>query len=142
MTRGIRQQLHQNMVALISLAVALTGLTYNTWRNEKTEENRNLRASGFEIVLTLGELQQIVFFSHYDRDAERGSPRAGWTRVILLDDLSELMPAEVKIEIDELRATWAKNWGGLGSESDAEEQISSAIDSVRRETLNALAALE
>jgi hypothetical protein len=142
MTRGIRQQLHQNMVALISLAVAHTGLTYNTWRNEKTEENRNLRASGFEIVLTLGELQQIVFFSHYDRDAERGSPRAGWTRVILLDDLSELIPAEVKIEIDELRATWAKYWDGLGSESDAEDQISSAIESVRRETLQALAALE
>lgn len=142
MTQGIKQQLHRNMVALISLAVALTGLTYNTWRNEKTEDNRNLRAAGFEIVLTLGELQQIVFFSHYDSDPERGSPRAGWARVILLDDLSELMPPKVNLEADNLRAAWATNWDGLGNDSDAEEEISSAIDSVRRETLKALAALE
>lgn len=142
MTDGIKQQLHRNMVALISLAVALTGLTYNTWRNEQTEDNRNMRAAGFEILLTLSELQQIVFFSHYDRDAERGSPRAGWTRVILLDSLAELMPAEVSLDIDELRAIWAQNWDGLGGKSEAEQQISSAINSVRQETLKALAALE
>jgi hypothetical protein len=35
---SLRQQLRNNLVALISLAVALGGLSYNTWRNERTEQ--------------------------------------------------------------------------------------------------------
>jgi hypothetical protein len=142
MKGGIRDQLRRNVVALISLVVALVGLTYNTWRNELTEHNRNLRAAGFEMILTLGELQQIVFFSHYDRDQYRGNPRAGWTRVLLLDDLSEIMPGHVGEATDQLRATWDAQWDELGSEAVAEEQISAAIDQVRGETLEALGDLD
>ena len=142
MKGGIRDQLRRNVVALISLVVALVGLSYNTWRNELTEHNRNLRAAGFEMILTLGELQQIVFFSHYDRDQYRGNPRAGWTRVLLLDDLSEIMPGHVGEATDELRATWDAQWDELGNEAAAEEQISAAIDRVRGETLEALGDLD
>ena len=35
--KTIRQQIHSNLVALISLFVAVTALAYNTWRNETTE---------------------------------------------------------------------------------------------------------
>jgi len=142
MKGSIKVQFRRNLVALISLTVAMVGLFYNTWRNEVTEHNRNLRAAGFEMILTLGELQQIVFFSHYDHDKVRGNPRAGWTRVLLLDDLSEIMPAHVGEATDGLRATWAENWEGLGSEAAAEERISTAIDTVRVETLRALADLD
>ena len=41
----LRQQLRNNSVALISLVVALTSLAYNTWRNERTEHNRNIRTA-------------------------------------------------------------------------------------------------
>ena len=46
------------MVALISLAVAVTGLGYNTWRNEASEHNRNQRLVSIELLLMLGDLQQ------------------------------------------------------------------------------------
>lgn len=42
---GMREQIRNNAVALISLVVALAALGYNTWRNERTEANRNLRAA-------------------------------------------------------------------------------------------------
>ncbi len=69
MVTTIRQQLRNNAVALISLAVALTSLAYNTWRNERTEHNRNVRTATFEILTKLAELERVVFLAQYDHDA-------------------------------------------------------------------------
>ncbi len=45
---GFFNQIRRNTVALISLAIAVSSLSYNTWRNEKTEINRNQRiAAGY-----------------------------------------------------------------------------------------------
>ena len=60
MAQNVGQQLRSNAVALISLAVALTALGYNTWRNERTEHNRNIRVAAFEVLTQLGELQVVV----------------------------------------------------------------------------------
>jgi len=43
---NMREQIRNNMVALISLLIALSALGYNTWRNELTERNRNIRDAG------------------------------------------------------------------------------------------------
>lgn len=40
---NLLSQLQRNAVAIINLVVALTGLRYNTWRNEQSEGNRNQR---------------------------------------------------------------------------------------------------
>ena len=138
----IVEQIRRNLVALISLAVAFAALSYNTWRNEVTEDNRNVRAAGFEILLNLGELQQIVFLGHYDRDATRGNPRAGWARVLLLQDLSTIMPPPVGAASDVLAATWADDWAGLGGDDASARRISDAIDGARGTTLAALAELD
>jgi hypothetical protein len=37
-------------VALLSLAIALASLGYNTWRNETTESHRNARQAGFVVL--------------------------------------------------------------------------------------------
>ena len=42
----MREQLRSNMVGLISLVIALSALGFNTWRNELTERNRNIRDAG------------------------------------------------------------------------------------------------
>jgi len=42
----IRKQVHNNAVALISLFIAVGSLTYNSWCNETTEEQRNVRHAG------------------------------------------------------------------------------------------------
>lgn len=51
---SLRQQVRRNLVAIISLVLALLSLSYNTWRNEVTEYNRNIRQAGLEILVTLG----------------------------------------------------------------------------------------
>jgi hypothetical protein len=53
-------QIRRNAVALISLIIAVSSLSYNTWRNEKTEDNRNQRLAAFEVLLKLNELQQVI----------------------------------------------------------------------------------
>jgi hypothetical protein len=68
-------QLKRNTVALISIVIAVSSLSYNTWRNEKTEANRNQRVAAFEILMKLSELQQIVFHHYYDKDTQdKGNP--------------------------------------------------------------------
>ncbi len=53
--------------------VALTGMGYNTWRNEKTEINHNVRAAAFETLKNLGEAQTIVEYAHFKKDRTRAT---------------------------------------------------------------------
>ena len=64
----IRGQLRNNAIALISLLVALTSVSYSTWRDERTEHNRNIRSATFQILTKLADFERIVFLAHYDRD--------------------------------------------------------------------------
>ena len=61
---GFWGQVYRHRLALLSLLVALISLGYNTWRNEATEDHRNIREAGFQVLLQLGELQQIVSHRH------------------------------------------------------------------------------
>ena len=121
--------------------VAVTSLGYNTWRNEQSETNRNIRQGGFQMLIKLGELQEVMFFSHYDMDTERGNPRSGWARVLVIDDLGASLPDPVPDAADRLLATWEQNWQGLGSDDASAERVSGAIDALRREVLMALQSL-
>lgn len=141
MPASIKEQVRRNLVAIISLVLAILSLSYNTWRNELTEHNRNVREAGFEMLVTLGETHQIVFFLHYDQDHERGNPRLGWARVLLVADLATMMPSSVSQSADALKATWGKDWSRLGRDQAAAERVSGAIDDVRNATLEALARL-
>jgi hypothetical protein len=141
MLASFKQQVRRNIVAIISLVLAILSLSYNTWRNELTEHNRNVRAAGFEILLTLGEFHQVVFFLHYDKDEVRGNPRLGWAKVLLIDDLATIMPPSVEAAADSLTATWGADWPALGKDERAAERVSRAVDEVREATLEALAVL-
>ena len=55
------EQLSRHSLAVISLVVALSALSYNTWRNEQTEHNRNIRQAGFEMLLHIGALQRVTY---------------------------------------------------------------------------------
>ena len=56
----IIDQIRNNAVAIISLVVALTGLGYNTWRNEESEANRNIRDAGLFMMKEISHLQEVV----------------------------------------------------------------------------------
>ena len=139
---GWSQQIRQHSVAIISLVIALSSLAYNTWRNEQTEANRNVRAAGIELLLTLGELERVVFLSHYDQDQVRGSPRLGWAYALTIVDLAALTDEPAIESSHALLAAWRTNWDGLGVDDDAAKAISENIDQQRADMLAVLAALD
>ena len=136
------KQVQRHSVALISLAVALSSLAYNTWRNEQTEYNRNIRVAGIELLLKLGELEKVVFFAHYDKDKAAGNPRAGWAHALTVRDLGSLTPEPARSSSISLVEIWNQNWEGLGASEDARREISDSIDKTRSEVLGVLARLD
>ncbi len=136
-------QIRRNAVALISLIVAVSSLSYNTWRNEKTESNRNQRVAAFEILLKLGELQQVVFLHHYDKDTvNRGNPRLGWTYVLTIRDLSRVFPPPLPERSDELVEIWGWNWEGMEANKMSVDAILAGIEATRTDVLGLLQSLE
>lgn len=139
---SLTDQVRRNSVALISLAIAISSLAYNTWRNEQTESNRNIRVAGMEMLLKLGELERVVFFAHYDMDKQGGNPRLGWAYALTVRDLGALTPEPARSASRELIKVWQKNWPGLGQSDEAASKITDAIDKARSDVLGVLSGLD
>ena len=131
-------QFRANIVAIGSMAVALTGLAYNTYRNEKTEINHNVRAAAFETLKNLGEVQIIVDYAHFKKDRVRGDMRLGWGRITLIHDLSQVLPPPGPADADGLLAAWRDNVDKLEGETDAMIKITDEIQRLRLTTLDIL----
>jgi hypothetical protein len=139
---SILVQLRNNQLAIISLLVAFMALGYNTWRNELTEQNRNIRLAGFEMLVHVAELQRITYLAHYDKDLAEGNPRKGWSEVLILKDLAQLMPDSAHPGTATLADTWGQNWQGLGQQDESVARIDTALDGLRTDILEALAELD
>lgn len=136
-------QLRRNRVALISLAVAIISLSYNTWRNEASEDNRTQRLVAIEILLKLADLQQVVFHNYYDDDTEnRGNLRAGWTIVLTIRDIGTILEAPMPESADNLWQVWGDNYKQLNESKTAKNEIIAAIEQCRTDTLAVLQALD
>jgi len=139
---AMRTQIRSNALALISLGIALTSVSYNTWRNERTEHNRNVRAATFQILTKLAEFERIVFLAQYDRDRAQGNPRIGWTDVIVIHDLASVAPAPLESKAARLREIWRANWEHLGEDDESSvDRIEAAVEELRQAALNALRGL-
>jgi hypothetical protein len=139
---NIIQQLKTNLVAIISLLTALGGLSYNTWRDHRNEVNENMRNAAFEVLKNLGELQTVVNYAHYQSDRERGSPIEGWKYVLLVRDLSHLLPQSNMQQSAALFTVWQQEWEQLASSPQSEQRISVHIANTRADVLNTLQALQ
>ena len=140
---SIWRQAQRNSVAIISLLVALSTLSYSTWRNEKSEDNRNHRQAAFEVLLKLNELQQVIFHRHYDLDEnDKGNPRLGWTIVLTISDLSQLLPPPQPERAGELKVVWGDNWQRRGKEQPGVDTVLDNIDLMRDEILLRLHSIE
>jgi hypothetical protein len=135
------RQLRDNLVAITSLVVALSALGYNTWRNERTERNRNIRVAGIELLGEIGSLQQIIFYAQYAQGDARGDLRMGWADVLTIQDLAAMMPPEVEREAAALGAVWEAQSGSLVEDEASFQRIDGAIDALRQQTLRSLRAL-
>jgi len=139
---SLREQLRNNTVALFSFIVAVSSLGYNTWRNEHTEHNRTIRAAAFEMFTKLADFERVVFLAQYDHDKNNGNPRIGWTDVIVIQDLAEVMPDDVPDRARNLQNVWRENWEGLGKGDEvAVDRIDDAITQLRNSTRHALHSL-
>lgn len=139
----IIEQLRTNAVAIISLIVALSGLGYNTWRNESTESNKNIREAGFFMMQELTELQEVVLYARFDSGDDRGNIKSGWSHVLAVKDISYAMPELVQQDAFALSLAWQQNAHGLASNQDESyQQIDQAIDLVKKQIVTAINELE
>ena len=137
----IAQQFKRHFVAIVSIAVALAGLGYNTWRNERTELNRNVRVAAFEMLKTLGELQVIVDYAYFRKDQRQGDPTQGMGKVLFIKDLAQVIPAPVPDDADRLVTSWREQGDRLETDNAAVQRVSEDIYRARRDVLEVIERL-
>lgn len=145
MTRiqSFKEQVRRNLVALISLAIAITSLGYNTWRNEASEHNRNQRLVSIEILTMLGDLQKAVLDARYGRESEsKMHLRNGWAITLTLRDIALVASGNVPESADDLFSVWSAESSSLRSSEEAQRLIEDAVNAVRRDTHDVLRSLD
>ena len=136
---NLKQQLQQNLLAILSILIAVSALAYNSWRNEQSEENRNYRAAGFEIMKESARLQylidRITYVDTKDNEKTQEDPIVGWVTVNQIVSLSQLMMPQIKAQADSLKQVWSEHWEKLSTDKKANKKITEAnrllIESVR-----------
>jgi hypothetical protein len=139
----LKEQFRRNLVAVISLAVAVTALGYNTWRNEASEHNRNQRLVAIQVLLMMGELQQITLDRQYGTNVDGATLlRAGWSKVLTTRDLAQLMDGSVSASATRLWQVWDEDHIHLGTDVKAKNRIIEALEDVRKDTHEVLTSLD
>src|SRR5579872_1337474 len=131
----ILQQIKNNLIAILSLFIAITALYYNTWRNEQTEKNRNIRTAAFEVLKELGDLQIVINYAHYQPTNPYGNPFYGWAHIAMINDLSQLLPQPIHNNSQTLTQMWNQNWMKIKTDDGAIDAISNEIDHTRESVL-------
>jgi len=139
----IKTQLRRNAVALISLAVAVTSLGYNTWRNEASEHNRNQRLVSIELLLMLGDLQQLTLDRQYGKDIDAEAIlREAWAKILTIRDISMVAEGSVPVSAMNLYDVWSADYDQLGSGTAAKDRIIVALNQVRQDSQDVLTSLD
>lgn len=136
------QQVNKNLLAIISLVVALSALGYNTYRNELTEENRNVRFAGFSMLMDLAELQQLIDYAHFDKDVVKGNPISGWGHLLYVRDMSYLVSAEVVAETEALIQVWGDEWQTVRDDESSNQRVTAGINALRERVRYTMESLD
>jgi hypothetical protein len=136
------RQLHNNLLAIISLLVAMSALGYNTWRNELTEENRNIRYAGFVMLQELAELQLLIDYAHYDKDSVHGNPITGWGRLLYMRDMGHLVSSEVVAGTNTLIELWGDEWHTVRDDEASNRRVTAGIDNLRELVRQTMVSLD
>ncbi|WP_239480653.1 hypothetical protein [Parashewanella hymeniacidonis] len=137
----IKKRQYQFYFVIFSVLLSLSGFSYNVWRLESTETNNTVRTASFEMLLELSQLEQLIYSLHYDQDPSEGSPRKGWVKVGLINDLSPLAGKSVMVKADALRSSWADNWNSIESSNLATNEVVNAIEATRKEINKTITSL-
>ena len=142
---SFKEQVRRNLVALISLAVAVTSLGYNTWRNEASEHNRNKRLIAIELLSIVGQMNQAVLEAGYGSEVSAGiHRRKAWAMAATINDLAMVAEGEVPAAAQGLFETWKTEVVRLrtGDTDAAIANINTALEIVRSATHDVLRSLE
>ncbi len=119
------------LTSIFGVLFAVIGFSYNAWRLELTEDNSNIRTAAFEVLLQLSEFEQIIYALHYDQNEVEGSPRKGWVKVGLVQDLSVLIGPACEKQAVLLKQLWAKNWQRIDEDESVVQELVAQIDVLR-----------
>ncbi|WP_185962596.1 hypothetical protein [Thalassomonas sp. M1454] len=139
---SISAQLKNNAIALISIVIAISSLSYNTWRNELTEHNRNVRTSSFEILMSLAQLQLLVDYAYYEENEDKKDPIKGWSYVLYIQDLTQTASLQTQKSANNLHSVWNDNWQQMDQNKVNSDNILTAIASLRSDVLTTLQTLD
>ncbi|REL34443.1 hypothetical protein DXX92_03215 [Thalassotalea euphylliae] len=120
-------------ISIVSLCFAVLGFGYNTWRLEQSEHNTTVRTASFEVIIAIAELEQNIFAAVYDQDDVAGSPRIGWVKVGLIEQLSVLIDPKVAVAADRLKQAWANHWDEITNDEQALAIINERISHLQSE---------
>jgi hypothetical protein len=123
-------------LALLSLAIALASLGYNTWRNETTESHRNARQAGFVVLDQTAQLQQIIDMRFYAGDTSEMTRIAAWGKAGLLRDIGPLVSDTAGQRAQRVFEIWSKNAEALDRKDPAAAaEIAAALRQLRDHTI-------
>ena len=125
---SFKVQFKSNLVAIISVVIAILALSYNSWRNELSEDNRNVRAAGFEIMREAAKLQFYIDTTTYTEASKDDDVIQGWVSINLMISLAELMSPTIRLQAHTLKQVWAENWSKLASDKKANQSITDATN--------------
>ncbi|BFM16013.1 hypothetical protein R50073_21960 [Maricurvus nonylphenolicus] len=139
----------RNLVAIISLCVAISAVVLSVERSNRSEYQHNIRDASFRVLAELSQLQLLVDNAHYGR--VEVNPIAGWARVNYMRDLASVIPEPVPSSLEQLFESWQVQVEYLGirqseeersSSLKANEKISSSIAEARNAIREVLLSLE
>ena len=142
---SIKEQVRRNLVALISLAIAVTSLGYNTWRNEASEHNRNQRLIAVELLSMVGEMNQAMLEAGYGPEVSASMHRRkAWAMAATINDLAMVAEGDVPAAAQGLFETWKTEVPRLRTDEkdDATKNINAALERVRSATHEVLRSLD
>ncbi len=137
----IYNEFKNNLIALISLLVAVFAVGNTTWRGEETEKNRSIRPASFEALKHLGELQIVIIYSRYQPDNKLGDPFFGWGHMMLINDMGELLPEPVPTAFQKLYTVWNTDWDKIKEDPTAVENITTEVDNSRNSVITLIRSL-
>jgi hypothetical protein len=133
----------QQWLALFSLVIALFGLGYNTYRNETSEQQRNVRDAGFYLLQEVSELQQLADTRFFGRDLSARNRIAIWSRVSMARDIAGLVSADAQAQAASLHQTWTLEEPAFDKgDPEAEKRVASTIQALRRQVVVDLMRLD
>ncbi|MDH5499641.1 MAG: hypothetical protein OEY72_00910, partial [Gammaproteobacteria bacterium] len=91
----------------------------------------------------LGELQQITLDRQYGANVDSAALlRAGWSKVLVIKDLAQLMDGSVPVSATRLWQVWDEDHVHLGTNVGAKDRIIAALTDVRKDTHEVLKSLD